>query len=479
MTNNISIKKAVIVNALGKYSSVAFQLVFSAILSRLLTPAEFGVVTVMNVFVIFFELFSDLGIGTAIVQNKELDNRDINAIFTFTIAFGITLATIFCGFSFGIAEYYGKYIYIRLGIIFSISIMLTSFNVVPNALLMKNRCFASVSIRTVISCVVSYIVAIILAILGFSYYSLVIRSVVMSIILLIWNVVASKINYRFVFDLKSVRKIWSYSAFQLGATMINYFQRNLDNLLVGKHMGEELLGYYNKSYTLMQYPVTYLSQVITPVLHPILSEHQKDKQYIFDQYLMILQLLSLIGILVTGVFSSASEEIITIMFGNQWKEAVAPLHVISFSIWVQMLTGTVGCIMQSLGDTKNLFKMCTISLAISVIGIIIGIRLGSITKLAYCIVIIYWIHFFIYFSVLMRKGFNKKMHYFLSSIKIDFLLLLIVSIVGMILYNYFFIENVLLSFTIKSCVIMLVYVALLFLSKRNKVFVTLLRRSNK
>ena len=68
-------KKGVLYSAIGKYSNVIVQLLVQAILSRLLTPKEYGVVAIVNVFLIFFQMLADFGIGPAIIQNKKLTKK--------------------------------------------------------------------------------------------------------------------------------------------------------------------------------------------------------------------------------------------------------------------------------------------------------------------------------------------------------------------------------------------------------------------
>ena len=83
--NPVSLKKATIINASSKYTTVILGLLFSAVLSRLLSPEDYGIVAVVTVFTNFFSLFADMGIGTAVIQNKKLSDDDENRIFTFTL----------------------------------------------------------------------------------------------------------------------------------------------------------------------------------------------------------------------------------------------------------------------------------------------------------------------------------------------------------------------------------------------------------
>ena len=77
----ISIKKAALINAISKYSNVVFMLIANAILARILSPSDYGIVAMITVFVSFFNMLSDMGLGTGVIQNKELDMDDINNIF--------------------------------------------------------------------------------------------------------------------------------------------------------------------------------------------------------------------------------------------------------------------------------------------------------------------------------------------------------------------------------------------------------------
>lgn len=94
-----SIKKelasGVLYTSLAKYSSIAVQIIVTAILSRILTPADYGIVAIATIFIVFFNLLSDIGIGPAIIQFKDLDRHDLNSIFSFTVYVGLVLSLLF------------------------------------------------------------------------------------------------------------------------------------------------------------------------------------------------------------------------------------------------------------------------------------------------------------------------------------------------------------------------------------------------
>lgn len=289
---DITIKKATFIYAISKYTLTICNLVFTIILARIITPEEYGVIAITSVFTTFFSLFSDMGIGAGIIQNKKLTLKDINSIFAFTVYLSLFLCTIFVFFSYGMSWFFQKSIYGELGIFLGASLLFNTLNLVPNALLIKNKRFMLIGVRNFICTVGTSVIAVLLAFAGFGYYSLVIQSLLSSIILFICNIASNKISFQFLFTPHSIKKIRSYAGYQFGFSFINYFARNLDKLLVGFFMGNAALGCYDKAYKLMMYPVGNLTNVITPVLHPILSDYQSDVEYIYKKYKQIFKILS-------------------------------------------------------------------------------------------------------------------------------------------------------------------------------------------
>lgn len=461
--NNVSIKKATIINFVGKYSNVLVQLILNSILARLLTPNEFGVVAIITVFINFFTMLADLGIGPAIIQNKKLQEKEISDIFIFTFFAAVIVSIVFAIFSFPLSFMYNNNVYISLGGILSFSILFNILNIVPNALLLKQKKFKTLGIRTVIITIVGGILTIILALNGAKYYSLVISSVLVAILTFCFNFYATKIKIYPKFNWNSIKKIREFSSYQLGFNFINYFSRNLDNLLIGKFLGEVPLGYYDKAYKLMLYPVQNLTHGITPVLHPILSEYQNERDMIYKSYIKLVKILSLLGIFASVFCFFATKEIIIIMFGEQWIRSIPAFRILSLSIWPQMITGMIGAIFQSTGETKKLFNTGIINTIITIGCILIGLSLGSIEYISIGVVISYILNLFIAFHVLITKIFRKSL--------LDFYSNLISSIVicGIVIVIYYCIplssSNYLLSTILKFIKVSIGYCLGLFITK--------------
>lgn len=473
--SSTSIKKSAILNVLGRYSSAIINLVYSAILSRILTPEEFGTVAIIYVFTTFFTLFANMGIGPAIIQNKNIVNDDLKTIFAFTFYLSILITLVFIVVSLPIAFFYDNKEYIIIGSLLSISIFFTTLNIVPNAILLKNHKFKNVTFRFIIVSLLSAIPTIIFAFIGFGYYSVVIHSILVALLTFLWNVLSTESIFSLKIKKESILKISEFSKYQYAFSIINYFSRNLDNILIGRIFGDVDLGYYSRSYQLMKYPIQYLTHAISPVLHPILSNYSEQKVKLLNKYIKVLQLLSITGVFVTVLFYYSAEEILLLLFGNQWTESVKSLKFLSLSIWVQMLTSTTGSIFQSLNRSKLLFVSGLISTLIIISSIVVGIVLGDLNMVALMVSIGYIIVFLESFYILFKLGFAVKFRNFINIVYYDFINLILMFFYGYIITYFFVFQSLFLSLVFKILILGFGYICILIISKRYIIIVGALK----
>jgi PST family polysaccharide transporter len=163
--------------AITKYSNILIGLIITATLSRLLTPDDFGLIAIVSVLVVFFNLFGELGIGAAIIQKKELSQQDIGSIFSFTIFIGLVLATIFFSMSSLVGSFYNQLVLINICQLFSISIFVSCTNIVPNALLLKEKKFKFLMFRQLSIQLVCGTFGIFSALAGWGVYALLLHSI--------------------------------------------------------------------------------------------------------------------------------------------------------------------------------------------------------------------------------------------------------------------------------------------------------------
>lgn len=471
---HISIKKAAAITAVSKYINIFLGIFFSAILSRILTPHDYGIVAIVTVFTAFFLVLSNIGFGIAVIQNKDFGEKEINSLFTFSVYAGLALSGIFILLAYPIALFYGNKIYIPICLVLSISIFFNTINAVPDGLLRKDKKFFLIALRLIIVSLLTYGFTIILALLNFKYYALVFQSIISSVLIFAWNLRNVKVRFIKNPDKSVLKRIRGYSGYQFLFNFVNYFSRNLDKLIIGKILGNEELAQYNKAYHFMLYPVQNLTNVITPVLHPILSDYQNDKNFIYQKYLKILKLLSLIGVFVMPLCFCCAREIILIIYGPQWDSAVICFKFLTLAIWTQMIQETSGSIFTALGDTKRMFYTCCINTVLVIIGLCTGFLTKSIIIISFAIMITLNLQFFVTFTILISITIKQNFFNFIRNFLPDILIIAILFASSFALNKIQITANLLVSFIIKGGALFAVYLIFILLFKQIQYFLPIL-----
>lgn len=467
MEQPISLKKATAINAAGKYLKVILTMLVNAVLARILTPYDFGIVAVITVFSTFFTALSDMGLGPAIVQKKELGRNDFDSLFTYSAYVSLGLSLIFAFCAFPIAAFYKDAIYLKPTLLLTVALFFNALNMVPGGILNREKRFVTIAVRTVTVYLASAIVAIYLALHGWRFYALVAQSILSSVLQFVWNWGSTRPKLLKHPDSQAIRIVGSYSFYQFAFNMVNYFARNLDNLMTGKFLGETSLGNYNKAYNLMLFPVSNLSGVVAPVLHPILSDHQDHPEQIYDRLVRLTKILFCAGIFVAGISYLAADEIISILYGPQWEPCVKCFSLLSIAIIPQMLNTSAGAIFQSIGNTRLMFACTCINTAATCIAIFAGIFLGgTVEDIALYVAISYIFHSVCAFRCLIHNGFRYRTGIFLCSIAPELAMTAIMA-AAVLLYP-FRVEGIALSLLAKTGYVLVVFAIMLLLSGEHK-----------
>lgn len=395
--------------ALAKYSGIIISLVVAGILARLLSPDDFGIVAIATVIIAFFNIFTDMGVSPAIVQHKTLTKQELSDIFSFTVWTGIGISVLFFAASWLIADYYDSEILRTLCQLLSINLFFASATIVPGALFYLNKEFKFIAIRSFVIQLMAGVGSIIAALSGAGLYALIINPILSSILIFIISYQRYPQRLRFTLGIGVLRKIFSYSVYQFLFNVINYFSRNLDKLLIGKYMSLSDLGYYEKSYRLMMLPLQNITQVITPVMHPIFSDFQNDKTKLVTSYERIIRFLSFIGLPLSVLLFFTAREVTLIIFGDQWLPSVPVFQILSLSVGIQIILSSSGSIFQAAGDTRSLFVCGLFSAILNVAGMLLGIfYFGTLTAVATCIVITFTINFIQCYWQMYRITFHRS-----------------------------------------------------------------------
>lgn len=396
-----------------------------------------------------------MGIGVAIVQFQNLKKIDFEGLlgFSFILATGLTL--IYGLSAYPISLFYSDSGLIPLFLASAPTLFFSALNMVPNGLILREKRFKEIGIRLVITTLISGILAVIGAYKGMGAYVLILQTVSAAFLVFIWNYIASDVHKFSFHFMKPLRLIFTYSSFQFGFSTINYFARNLDNLLIGKFFGDIPLGYYDKAYKLTTYPLSSFSSVISSVVQPFMAKYQERKEIIWEFFIKVMKLVSLVGAAVTAILVTSFKEVILLFYGPQWNNSIPLFVALSVSIYTQMLGNISGAFFQSIGRTNLMFWCGLINTSTTILMLVLGISSKNMTIVAVCIAVAYIIQIFITYYMLINRGFSEKVLPIYIKLLPEIITAIIAICLGTFL-GFFLHANLFITLLIKTVIVIIV-----------------------
>ncbi|WP_462169290.1 lipopolysaccharide biosynthesis protein [Pseudoalteromonas lipolytica] len=419
-SNGKKLVSALIHSLSGRYFVYFVQLISLMVMARTFTPEHFGFFAVIQVFSLFFQLFSEMGFAPALINLSKLKPRVRDGIFSFTCVTGFVVGVIFFTMGPAISWFYENEIYNLLVLPVAISIVFNTACILPTAALQKDRKFLVLARADALSEIMSLVAVIALSLYINPIWALAIKPMIVAIVRLFLYLRDSKKTSfgrpSFGTELYHFKSLLSFSSYQLGFNLLNYFSRNLDTILVGKYLGSANLGLYDQAYKLMRYPLLLLTFAMNPAIQPVLTTVKDNKAEFGRLHNKFILYMSMIGAIVGCILYFCSELVVQILLGDQWTAVTPLIQILSITVPIQILLSSSGGFYQAAGRADLLFKCGVFSSVVNVLAIVYGIYLGSLEALCWLLVISFSINFtqcYITFCKhLLIDGYIKLFSYF-------------------------------------------------------------------
>lgn len=352
------------------------QIVGQLVLARLLVPDDFGLLGMAMVFIGIGQLIADFGIGSAIVQARELGPKVVSTCFWLNLAVGAMLMLLVLACAPLIARFYERPDLLPLVAVLSLNLLLSAMQTVPMGLLYRDMRFADVARAQVLGTVAAAAVAIGLAWAGAGAWALIAQPLVGAIVMLTVAWRATGWWPRFEYSYLEARPLMRFSLALLGTNLVGYANRNADGLLIGRFLGAGPLGVYSMAIQIMLFPLQQVSGVIVRVLFPTLARIQDDLLRLRTAYLKAVATIVIITFpLMAGLFALA-DDFVLVVFGSKWVEMVPILKVLSWVGMMQSIGTTMGVIYLAVGRTDIALKVTLVVAPILIAGMVAGLPWG-------------------------------------------------------------------------------------------------------
>jgi O-antigen/teichoic acid export membrane protein len=362
------------------------------VLARLLEPTDFGLVGMVTAITGFLSLFREFGLSLAAVQRSEITEEQTSTLFWINIAVGIVLCLSSMAIAPLVASFYREP---RLGSIMAVLGLGFVFNaagVQHSALLQRQMRFSELALVDVVSLIVSSVLSLVLAANGFGYWSLVAWSVSQPL--------TSTIQLWFHASWvpgKPARSVGTGSLLRFGGivtvnSLVVHIAYNLDKVMLGRFWGAEVVGLYGRAYQLITLPTDMITGPIGGVAISALSRLQDDRKRMWSHFQKGYTLVLAVTVPLSIVCALFAEEIILVMLGPKWHDAVLVFQLLAPTQLVFSIINPTGWLLVALGMVERSLKLALVLAPLVVVGCILGLPYGpNGVALGFSVAMLLWV----------------------------------------------------------------------------------------
>lgn len=363
----------VLVNQAGR---VFIQLISVVVFSRLLTPADYGLMAMAIVVMNFGFLFRDMGTTAALIQRKEVTPRLLDTVFWMNVAFGVTIAVSIAGTSPFVAWVFSAPLLIGILLLLAIVFPIVSATAPYLAMMERSGRFRTVARIEISSELLGLLVGILVALNGGGVFSFVWQRLAATVISTPQLLLTAKWRPSLAFSRDEFRKVWSYSSNLVFFNLLLFLFRNADSALVGRFLGATSLGWYSVANRLLLFPLQNLSGVMSRALLPIYSNRQEELSHVSSLYLRSLAAIAAISAPMMAGLWVLREPFINALMGPGWGPVSDILAWFAPMGLFQSLTATTGTILAAIGRTDVLRTLGIVNTALFLCSFVLGLQFG-------------------------------------------------------------------------------------------------------
>lgn len=373
----------------------ALEVVYFAIMSRLLTPDEFGYLAVIMAVTFIIQSISEAGLGSAIIQRKDPDSRFISTAFTLSFSMGGLFALCF----YLCAPMMSNFVHQSVDLtnafrIISVTVLLNSINSIARAMYMRQLRFMRFGMYQITAYIISSVLAVCLALKGYGLYAVIWASVANVALTTVIMYVICGFHPSFQFDKRYARDVFSFGGWLTMASLVRSISEQIDKLILSRFLPIKDVGSFSRPSGFISTISTKVYGIFDTILFPILSSINGDSEKVETAYSKCVFLVMQFSMMLMCVLVLGAHFILSVVFGDQWTSLTFVFQVLSISVFFSAYTRITDCFFRSLGYVRVYFRTRYLMLFITGLGIWIGTFYGlhgvaiayTLTKLIECLI---------------------------------------------------------------------------------------------
>ena len=427
----------VVWSTVDRFSALGVQFIVSIVMARLLTPADYGLIGMLSIFLAVANSLIDSGFSQALIQKKNRTEVDYSTVLYFNIVVSVFLYLIlFLGAPL-IASFYKEPTLIPLTRVIGLSLIINSFAVVQKALFTIRVDFKTQTKASLSSSVISGIIGIIAAFRGANVWALVIQQLIAYTlnVILLW--VYGKWKPLRTFSKDSFKSLFSYGSKLMLSSLINTLWTNIYSLVIGKVFNASSLGFYSRAHSFAELPSSTLTSVMQRVTFPIMCEVQDQTERFVSIFRRVMRIAAYLIFPVLMFIAGIAKPMVIVLLGERWAYSATLLTIICFAaMWYPVHAINLNPI-SALGRSDLFLKLEIYKKAIGIVVLVCSIPFG-LEGVCYGSVISSFIMLFLnsmYTKKLINYGIIDQLKDLLPTYILAVLMFLMLRLMGLLIHD--------------------------------------------
>lgn len=349
--------KALIWDLLGKLGTHASSIIVTIVLARLLEPSDFGLIAIVMVIVSLATIFSDIGLGGALIQRRKLHDIHYSSVFFFNVLAGSILTLITFLSAPWISEFYKNPQLLPVVQVTAFLFIISALHAVQTVILKKELKYEVLTKVNLSASVLSGIIGIGLALWGAGVWSLVAQLVSREILINIF--IWSKTHWipKIAFSFRALKQLWTYGFNMFLAEMLDTIFEKADYLIIGRLFPAATLGFFHQAKQLNQFVIEYTAGSLMSVLFPVLSKIQNNLAQFRRVVIKSTGIICFVTFLLLGGLYLVADELIVLLLGQKWESSIFYFKIILLSGFAYPISALMVNVLSSRGKSKQFLRL--------------------------------------------------------------------------------------------------------------------------
>ncbi len=361
-----------------RFFQQGIQFIIGIVLARLLTPADFGVIGMLTIFITISQTFIDGGFTNALIRKLKCDESDYTTAFYFNVVVGFVCYFILYVISPYVALFFKTPALCELLKILAFTVLVNSFSIVQIARLTRFLDFKTQAIATIVAVLLSGSIGIYLANAGYGPWALVGQTVSAAIIkcTILW--IYTKWIPKFTFSVESFVDMFNFGSKLLTSNLINSIYAHLTTIIIGRFYSSKDLGVYSRGQQFAHLPSMTITDVLGKVTFPILSKLQDDDSRLVAVYRRYIRITSMVIFFFMCLLIAISKPLILIILTDKWINSVIYLQLFSFAYMFEHISKLNLNLLQVKGRSDLYLKLELIKKTIAISLMLLSVKFGVV-----------------------------------------------------------------------------------------------------